>query len=104
MMADYLRGVQELCREQGALFIVDEVQTGFGRTGRMFASEHHGLAPDLMCVAKAIAGGLPMGAVLIGPARRRPAQKGAWFDLWRQPPGLRGGPGNDPLYRERAPA
>ena len=62
----YLRGVQALCRERGALFIVDEVQTGFGRTGRMFAGEHHGLAPDLLCLAKAMAGGLPMGAVLIG--------------------------------------
>jgi acetylornithine/LysW-gamma-L-lysine aminotransferase len=64
---DYLRGAQALCRERGALFIVDEVQTGFGRTGRMFASQHHGLEPDLMCLAKAIAGGLPMGATLIGP-------------------------------------
>jgi acetylornithine/LysW-gamma-L-lysine aminotransferase len=64
---DYLRGVQALCHEQGALFIVDEVQTGFGRTGKMFASQHHGLQPDLLCLAKAIAGGLPMGAVLIGP-------------------------------------
>jgi acetylornithine/LysW-gamma-L-lysine aminotransferase len=64
---DYLRGVQALCRERGALFIVDEVQTGFGRTGRMFASDYHGLQPDLMCLAKAMAGGLPMGAVLIGP-------------------------------------
>jgi acetylornithine/LysW-gamma-L-lysine aminotransferase len=45
---------------------VDEVQTGFGRTGKMFASEHHALQPDLMCLAKAMAGGLPMGAVLIG--------------------------------------
>lgn len=63
---DYLLGVQALCRERGALFIVDEVQTGFGRTGRMFASEHHDLEPDLMCLAKGIAGGLPMGAVLIG--------------------------------------
>jgi acetylornithine/LysW-gamma-L-lysine aminotransferase len=64
---EYLRGVQALCQERGALFIVDEVQTGFGRTGRVFASQHHGLRPDLMCVAKSIAGGLPMGAVLIGP-------------------------------------
>jgi acetylornithine/LysW-gamma-L-lysine aminotransferase len=64
---EYLRGVQSLCQERGALFIIDEVQTGFGRTGRMFASQHHDLRPDLMCVAKAIAGGLPMGAVLIGP-------------------------------------
>lgn len=63
---DYLRGVQALCRERGALFIADEVQTGFGRTGKMFASEHHDLEPDLMCLAKALAGGLPMGAVLIG--------------------------------------
>ncbi|MGA9349677.1 MAG: aspartate aminotransferase family protein [Anaerolineae bacterium] len=63
---DYLRGVQRLCQEQGALFIVDEVQTGFGRTGRMFACEHHGLEPDMLCLAKAIAGGIPMGAVLLG--------------------------------------
>jgi acetylornithine/LysW-gamma-L-lysine aminotransferase len=64
---EYLRGVQALCHERGALFIVDEVQTGFGRTGRMFACQHYDLRPDLMCVAKSMAGGLPMGAVLIGP-------------------------------------
>jgi acetylornithine/LysW-gamma-L-lysine aminotransferase len=63
---EYLRGVQALCKENGALFILDEVQTGFGRTGRMFASEHYDLQPDLMCLAKGIAGGMPMGAVLIG--------------------------------------
>jgi len=62
----YLQGVQSICRERGALFILDEVQTGFGRTGRMFACQHHGLEPDLMCVAKGIAGGVPMGAVLMG--------------------------------------
>lgn len=62
---DYLKRVQKLCRKAGALFIVDEVQTGFGRTGRMFACEHHDLEPDLICVAKGIAGGVPMGAVLI---------------------------------------
>jgi acetylornithine/LysW-gamma-L-lysine aminotransferase len=62
----YLRGVQALCRERGALFILDEVQTGFGRTGRMFACEHYGLAPDILCVAKGIAGGVPMGATLLG--------------------------------------
>ena len=64
---DYLRGVQRLCQERGALLIVDEVQTGFGRTGRMFACEHYGLEPDMLCLAKAIAGGIPMGAVLLGP-------------------------------------
>jgi acetylornithine/LysW-gamma-L-lysine aminotransferase len=63
----YLREVQALCQERGALFIVDEVQTGFGRTGEMFASQHHQLQPDLMCLAKGIAGGFPMGAVLLGP-------------------------------------
>lgn len=63
---DYLRAVQAMCRERGALLIVDEVQTGYGRTGRMFACEHHGLEPDMMCMAKAMAGGLPMGAVMIG--------------------------------------
>ncbi|MFB0538344.1 MAG: aspartate aminotransferase family protein [Anaerolineae bacterium] len=64
---EYLRGAQSLCQERGAMFIVDEVQTGFGRTGQMFACQHYDLQPDLMCLAKAIAGGLPMGAVLIGP-------------------------------------
>lgn len=64
--AEYLLGAQKLCRERGAMLIVDEVQTGFGRTGRMFASEHYGLEPDLMALAKSIAGGLPMGATLIG--------------------------------------
>lgn len=64
---EYLLGAQELCRAAGALLIVDEVQTGFGRTGRMFACEHHDLSPDLIAVAKGIAGGVPMGAVLIGP-------------------------------------
>lgn len=62
---DYLREVQRLCWENGALFIVDEVQTGFGRTGRMFACQHYGLEPDLMCLAKGIAGGVPMGAIMI---------------------------------------
>lgn len=62
----YLQEVQSICRERGALFIVDEVQTGFGRTGRWFACQHYGLEPDLMCLAKGIAGGVPMGAVLMG--------------------------------------
>jgi acetylornithine/LysW-gamma-L-lysine aminotransferase len=48
------------------MLILDEVQTGFGRTGRMFAYQHYDLQPDLVCVAKSIAGGLPMGATLIG--------------------------------------
>ncbi len=62
----YLPGAQELCRRYGTLFCVDEVQTGFGRTGRMFASEHWGLQPDLVTVAKALSGGyVPVGALLL---------------------------------------
>ena len=63
---EFLQGAQRLCRERGALFILDEVQTGFGRTGEMFALQHYGLQPDLLCLAKSMAGGLPMGAVLFG--------------------------------------
>lgn len=63
---EYLRAAQALCRERGAMFITDEVQTGFGRTGKLFAHQHYGLEPDLMPVAKSMAGGLPMGACLIG--------------------------------------
>jgi acetylornithine/LysW-gamma-L-lysine aminotransferase len=65
--AEYLQGVQQLCRERDVLLIVDEVQTGFGRTGTFFACEHYGLEPDMITMAKAIAGGIPMGALAIGP-------------------------------------
>jgi putrescine aminotransferase len=62
---DYLPGVRALCDEFGALFILDEVQTGMGRTGRMFCCEHYGVTPDLMCLAKAFGGGVvPAGAVV----------------------------------------
>ena len=63
---EYLQAVRRICSESGALLIIDEVQTGFGRTGRMFAYQHFGITPDLLCCAKSLAGGLPMGAVLIG--------------------------------------
>ncbi len=62
-----LRAARELCDAHGALLILDEIQTGFGRTGRLFASEHYGIEPDILALAKSIAGGLPMGATLIGP-------------------------------------
>lgn len=65
--SEYLLGAERLSRAHGALFIVDEVQTGFGRTGRMFACEHAGVEPDVLCLAKGIAGGLPMGATAFGP-------------------------------------
>ncbi len=64
---DYLHAAQRLCRDHGALLILDEVQTGLGRTGKMFACEHYDLEPDILCLAKSLAGGLPMGATLLGP-------------------------------------
>jgi ornithine--oxo-acid transaminase len=66
---DYLAAAQRLCREAGALFVCDEVQTGIGRTGRFLALEHWGLEPDMICVAKALSGGfVPIGAVLVSRA------------------------------------
>jgi len=61
----YLKLAQDICRQRGALLIIDEIQTGWGRTGKMFAHQHYGLEPDLLCVAKSMAGGLPMGATMI---------------------------------------
>ena len=67
--AGYLEGAQALCRRYGTLFCVDEVQTGFGRTGTMFAFEHWGLEPDLVPVAKSLSGGyVPVGALLLARA------------------------------------
>jgi 4-aminobutyrate aminotransferase / (S)-3-amino-2-methylpropionate transaminase / 5-aminovalerate transaminase len=59
----FLPGVQELAQRHGIVFVADEIQTGFGRTGAMFASEHEGLVPDLVCTAKALGGGMPLSAV-----------------------------------------
>ena len=59
----YLRRLRELCDENGVLLIADEIQTGFGRTGRMFAVEHSGVVPDLLTTSKSLAGGLPLSAV-----------------------------------------
>jgi acetylornithine/LysW-gamma-L-lysine aminotransferase len=60
----FLQGLREICDEKNVLLIFDEVQTGFGRTGKMFACEHWGVIPDVMCLAKPVAGGLPIGVTI----------------------------------------
>jgi 4-aminobutyrate aminotransferase/(S)-3-amino-2-methylpropionate transaminase len=62
--ADFFEGVRRVCDDHGIVLVVDEVQTGFGRTGKLFATEHYGIEPDLMTVAKSIAAGLPLSGVI----------------------------------------
>jgi acetylornithine aminotransferase/acetylornithine/N-succinyldiaminopimelate aminotransferase len=64
---DYLPGVRGWCDEQDLLLVLDEIQTGIGRTGRWFAHQHHGITPDVMTLAKGLAGGVPIGACLASP-------------------------------------
>ena len=61
---EYLPMLEKLCRKHGILLVLDEIQSGFGRTGKMFASEHWGIEPDILCVAKGIASGMPLGAMI----------------------------------------
>ena len=83
---DYLHAVRRLCDEKGVLLVVDEVQTGMGRTGSWFACEHFDLLPDILCLGKALGGGMPVGAVV-------------WRDsLGTLPPGSHGSTfGGNPL-------
>jgi 4-aminobutyrate aminotransferase len=71
----FLAGLREICDEHGILLIFDEVQAGVGRTGKMFASEHWGVSPDIMASAKGLGSGLPIGAVV---ARKR------WMEQWKR--------------------
>src|SRR5947208_13995453 len=73
---EFLAGVRRICDDNGIVLVVDEVQTGFGRTGRMFAIEHYGIEPDLMIVAKSIGAGLPLSGV-IGTAEIMAAPDGS---------------------------
>jgi 4-aminobutyrate aminotransferase len=61
---DFLGKLAEICRRHGILLVADEIQSGFGRTGKMFACEHWGVEPDILCVAKGIASGMPLGAMI----------------------------------------
>jgi len=73
---DYMRAARQICDDAGALLIFDEVQTGFGRTGKWFGKEHSGVQPDIMTLAKALAGGLPMGAMLAAESVSETFQRG----------------------------
>lgn len=63
---EFLQGLERLCRKYGILLVADEVQSGMGRTGKMLAIEHYGIVPDVVCLAKGIASGLPLGATVAG--------------------------------------
>jgi acetylornithine/LysW-gamma-L-lysine aminotransferase len=65
VQGEYLAAARKLCSERGVLLIIDEIQTGFCRTGKFFACDHFDLQPDMMCVAKAMGGGVPIGATLL---------------------------------------
>ena len=67
---EFLEGLRALCTDRGALLIIDEVQTGFGRTGRLFAVDHHDIVPDILTLAKSAAGGLPIGITAFGDTVR----------------------------------
>ena len=73
---DYVKGAEALCREFDALLVIDEVQTGIGRTGAFFAYQVYGVTPDIVSTAKGMAGGLPMGAVLFGERTQETLEKG----------------------------
>src|SRR5687767_10714613 len=75
---DFLKALRERCTETGTLLILDEIQTGMGRTGKLFAFEHYGIVPDILCLAKAFGGGMPLGAFI--------SSKEIMGDLTQDPP------------------
>ena len=79
---EFLKGLQAICRDRGALLVFDEIQCGLGRTGSMFVFQELGVRPDLVALAKPLGGGLPLGALLVGPALQdlvKPGHHGTTF-------------------------
>lgn len=106
----YYDGLASLCREAGAFLIYDEVQTGIGRTGTMFFSGRYGVVPDVMCLAKAMASGIPLGAVVVRGEHAEKVEYGQFGATFGGGPlaadGSSGAPGSDlprPLPRSRLP-
>ena len=79
---NFLPAIQRICKERAIPFIADEVQTGIGRTGKMFACEHWNLKPDILALAKAIGGGLPLGAILAGDDLAETLEPGDFFSTF----------------------
>ena len=89
-LGDYLRELRELCDTHGALLILDEVQCGMGRTGRLFAHEWAGITPDIMAIAKGLGGGFPLGGGFgFGGGRAGDEGWHAWLYLWGESVGVR---------------
>jgi 4-aminobutyrate aminotransferase len=78
----FLPGVAAICRREGVPLVVDEVQTGFGRTGKTFACQHWSVEPDVMALAKALGGGLPLGAIMVSEEISRAIQPGDHFNTF----------------------
>lgn len=85
----FLQGLRELCDKHQALLVLDEVQSGMGRSGKLFAYEHYGVTPDILTSAKALGGGFPVSAMLTtNEVASTMAPGGSWHHLWRKPAGL----------------
>ena len=98
----FLAGLRALCDEHGILLIFDEVQSGIGRTGRMFACEHWGVAPDIMTLAKGLGSGLPIGAMVAKKRLMSQWKRGAHGNTYGgNPIALRGGERDDRPGRRR---
>ncbi len=100
--ADFLPRLRAICDAHGILLVFDEVQTGMGRTGKMFAAEHFGVVPDIIVLAKGIASGMPLGAMMAQERAHDLAGRQPRLDDRRQPGLHRGGDGDDRSARRRA--